>query len=70
MKCNCNVGGVDRKLRIVAGVTIIAVGAYFQSWWGMVGIIPLTTGIIGWCPAYLPMGITTAKKCNSADDKK
>ncbi|PKH01870.1 DUF2892 domain-containing protein [Psychromonas sp. MB-3u-54] len=54
-----NVGGLDRTLRIIVGVVIIAAGGYFQSWWGAVGLIPLLTGSIGWCPAYLPFGISS-----------
>lgn len=55
----CNVGKTDRTLRIVAGVVIIAAGLYFQSWWGAVGIVPIATGFLRWCPAYLPFGIKT-----------
>lgn len=58
---NPNVGGLDKKIRIVAGITIIAAGAFFQSWWGAVGIIPLATALINWCPAYLPLKISTCK---------
>lgn len=57
----CNVGGLDRILRIIAGLLIIALGLYFQSWWGAVGAVPLLTGIIGICPAYLPFKLSTCK---------
>jgi len=60
----CNVGGIDRRLRIIAGVAIIAAGVYFQSWLGAIGLIPLLTGVIGWCPAYLSLDFSSAKKCN------
>ncbi|TXL14423.1 hypothetical protein BMR05_07245 [Methylococcaceae bacterium HT4] len=56
-----NVGGLDKKLRIAAGIIIIAAGAFFKFWWGAVGIIPLATALINWCPAYLPLGISTCK---------
>jgi hypothetical protein len=56
-----NVGGTDRLLRAVVGLGIIAAGLYFQSWWGAVGIVPLFTAVVGWCPAYLPFGITTCR---------
>ncbi len=56
----CNVGGIDRKLRIGAGVAIIVVGAAMQSWWGAVGLVPLLTGVLRFCPAYLPFGLKTA----------
>lgn len=54
-----NVGGIDRGLRIVAGLVIGGVGIYFHSWWGLVGIIPLATGLIGWCPCYCPLKMST-----------
>ncbi len=56
---SCNVGGVDRTLRIVLGVVILAAGFYFKSWWGLVGIVPLFTAIVRWCPLYAPFGLST-----------
>jgi len=55
----CNMGKADRVLRAVGGVIILALGLYFQSWWGLVGLIPLATSLVGWCPAYAPFGIST-----------
>lgn len=58
-----NVGGIDRILRAVAGIVLIAlvfVGP--QTPWGWLGVLPLATALIGWCPAYLPFGIRTCKK--------
>lgn len=55
-----NVGTVDRVLRIVAGVILIAlvfVGP--QTPWGWIGVIPIATALIGWCPAYRLLGIRT-----------
>ncbi len=56
-----NVGSVDRTVRIIAGLGIIAAGLYFGSWWGAIGAVPLLTGFIGWCPAYSPFGISTCR---------
>jgi hypothetical protein len=56
-----NVGSADRLLRIVAGLAIIGAGYYFKSYWGAIGLIPLTTAAIGWCPAYLPFGLSTCR---------
>ncbi|MBF0093780.1 MAG: DUF2892 domain-containing protein [Alphaproteobacteria bacterium] len=55
-----NVGGIDRILRIVIGLALIvaAVAGLFAPW-GYIGVIPLLTGAIGWCPAYLPFGLKT-----------
>ena len=55
-----NVGTIDRVLRIVVGLVLIAlvfVGP--QTPWGWIGIIPLGTALIGWCPAYRLLGIRT-----------
>lgn len=56
-----NVGGIDRILRIVVGLGLIGWGYTTQNWWGAVGLVPLLTASIGWCPAYLPFGIKTNK---------
>ena len=56
-----NVGGIDRALRIIVGLVIIGWGIYAQSWWGAIGLVPLLTGLIGWCPAYLPFGLNSCK---------
>jgi len=62
-----NVGGVDKKLRIIAGVVIIAAGLYYQSWWGAVGLVPLLTALIGWCPPYAIFGISSCKVKTEAE---
>ena len=55
-----NVGPFDRILRIIIGLALIAatwlgsIGA-----WGWIGLLPLVTGLIGSCPAYLPFGFST-----------
>ncbi|MFA7228093.1 MAG: DUF2892 domain-containing protein [Melioribacteraceae bacterium] len=56
-----NVGSFDRIARFILGLVIIALGFLYQSWWGIIGIVPLFTSAIGWCPAYLPFGISTCK---------
>lgn len=58
----CNVGTIDRLLRIILGLVIVIVGVVFDSWWGLVGIIPLATGLFQFCPLYLPLKISTIKK--------
>lgn len=55
-----NVGGVDRVVRIVAGVALVGMAvAGIGTPWTWVGVVPLATGAIGWCPAYLPFGLRT-----------
>lgn len=58
----CNVGQTDKRIRMVIGVVILAAGAYYQSWWGIVGLIPLMTAITGYCPPYQLLKINTNKK--------
>jgi hypothetical protein len=56
-----NVGKFDRVFRIVLGLVILGVGYAYESWWGLIGIVPLFTAALGWCPAYLPFGISTCR---------
>lgn len=61
-----NVGTIDRLARIVVGLALIAVavglfGPAYQTVWGWLGIIPLATGVVSWCPAYAVLGISTCK---------
>ncbi|MCB9101523.1 MAG: DUF2892 domain-containing protein [Anaerolineales bacterium] len=55
----CNVGSIDRVIRVLLGLVIIALGFYFNSWFGAIGIIPLFTAAVGWCPLYMPFGLST-----------
>ena len=57
----CNVGQTDRLLRIIIGLAILVLGYIYSSWWGLIGLIPLLTGLFRWCPAYLPCKISTDK---------
>lgn len=59
---NKNVGGIDKTLRIIIGIIIIALGVVNGSLLGLIGIIPLLTGIIGWCPLYIPFKINSSCK--------
>ena len=52
-----NVGSADKIIRIVAGVAVIGWGFYAQNWLGAIGIIPLATAAMGWCPLYSVLGI-------------
>ena len=55
-----NVGGIDKILRIVAGVGLIgATVAGMLPAWGYIGIVPLATGLMGWCPLYPLLGMST-----------
>lgn len=59
---NTNVGTIDRALRIIVGlglISLVFIGP--QTPWGWVGLVPLATALIGWCPAYTLLGIKTCK---------
>lgn len=55
-----NVGGIDRTLRILVGLVLIALAATGTvGWWGWIGVVPLATGALGTCPAYRLLGLNT-----------
>ena len=55
-----NVGGIDRTLRIVLGLVLIGLAASGTvGWWGYLGVVPLLTGLVGWCPPYSLLGWNT-----------
>jgi hypothetical protein len=57
-----NIGGIERVLRIVVGIVLIGLVVTGQiGWWGWLGVVPLATGLIGWCPPYAMLGINTCK---------
>lgn len=59
---NSNVGTIDRALRILLGlglISIVFIGP--QTPWGWIGVVPLMTALLGWCPAYTLLGIKTCK---------
>ena len=59
-----NVGKIDRLFRVLIGFFIFYLGVLSQiepKLWGFIGLIPVLTGILGWCPLYLPLKINTNK---------
>jgi hypothetical protein len=59
-----NVGGADKVMRIIVGLALLSLVFVLEGnarWWGLVGLLPLLTGITGYCPAYMPFGISTKK---------
>ena len=58
-----NVGGIDRILRIVIGAVLVILAVTGQvGAWGWIGLLPLATGLMGWCPPYSLLGINTCKR--------
>jgi hypothetical protein len=62
-----NAGILDRIIRIIVGLLIIAGGYYYQSFWALVGIIPLVSGLTGFCPFYGAFGLST---CPASEKNK
>lgn len=57
-----NVGGIDKVLRIVVGVVLLSLIFLVEGaarWWGLLGLIPLGTGVFGLCPLYALFGLST-----------
>jgi len=54
-----NVGGIDKILRIVVGIALIAWALMGGPVWAWIGIVPLATGLAGRCPAYSLLGMNT-----------
>jgi hypothetical protein len=66
-----NLGTIDRVLRIVVGLALLAsalglFGAAYQSVWGWIGVVALLTAIVSWCPAYAVLGVRTCKQARAA----
>lgn len=58
----CNIGKTDRWVRFIAGAVMLLAGFYYQSWWGLIGVVPILSGAIRWCPLYVPLKISTCGK--------
>jgi hypothetical protein len=56
-----NVGHADSLIRVVVGAVIIIAGLYFDTMWGLVGLIPLFSGTASFCPVYRLLNIETCK---------
>ena len=55
-----NVGGLDRALRVIVGLVLIALAAMGTiAWWGWLGVIPLATGLFSFCPLYTLLGFNS-----------
>ena len=58
-----NVGQTDRIIRIVAGLLLLSLTVVGpQTWWGLIGLVPLATAFINFCPAYRLIGMNTLGK--------
>lgn len=63
-----NMGITDRVFRMIIGVIILLAGLIAGSWWGLVGLFPLATGVVGFCPPYAFMGVDTTAVGSRPDE--
>jgi len=60
-----NIGNIERILRVLAGLVLIGLTVTGTiGLWGWLGVVPLATGLVGWCPPYALLGISTCKMRN------
>jgi len=65
-----NIGTLERALRVSGGIVLLAmVVAGPQTVWGLLGILPLLTGLSGWCPPYSVLGINTCRAHRRSADE-
>jgi hypothetical protein len=57
-----NMGKTDRMVRAVAGVLLVWWAVSGGPVWAWIGVLPLSTAAVGWCPAYAPFGFSTCAK--------
>ena len=62
----CNIGKTDKIVRWIIGLAVIVLGFGFKSWWGLVGLIPILTASLSFCPIYPVLGLSSYK----IEDKK
>jgi hypothetical protein len=59
-----NIGNLDKALRAVVGVALLSLIFILEGdarWWGLIGIVPILTVVLGWCPAYTLLNVSTSK---------
>ncbi|HYA37892.1 MAG TPA: DUF2892 domain-containing protein [Candidatus Methylomirabilis sp.] len=57
-----NVGSIDKVIRVVVGLGLLSLLFLVEGsarWWGLIGIVPILTVVMGWCPAYALLGLST-----------
>ena len=66
-----NVGGIDRVFRIIVGLFLLSLIFWGpRTWWGIIGIVPLITGLAGTCPLYTLIGFSTCPVRSEEGEKK
>lgn len=61
-----NIGNKERIVRLVVGLALLSLTVIGpKSLWGLIGLVPLATAAMGWCPPYAMLGINTCKKSSA-----
>lgn len=63
-----NVGGIDRVLRVIVGLGLLSLFVILEGnakYFGLIGVVPLFTAVLGWCPAYTLFGISSCPASGS-----
>ncbi len=68
MMLTANVGTTDRLVRLIAGLAIGGAGILYSSWWGVIGLVLMTTAFLRWCPAYVPFKLSTSCQTGKSED--
>ena len=64
-----NIGSIDRTVRVIVGLLLLSLIYFLEGnarWWGLIGLLPIGTAIVGYCPPYAWMGINTCGKKEAA----
>ena len=64
-----NIGSIERVIRIIAGLGLLSLIYFLEGnarWWGLIGLLPITTAAFGYCPPYAWLGISTSAKEETA----
>lgn len=61
-----NVGGLDRAVRLLAGIGLLVWAVTGGPAWAWIGVVPLATGLVGFCPLYRMLGISTRRRGSAA----
>jgi hypothetical protein len=58
-----NMGKADRIIRGIIGLILLTIALFYHTWWGAIGVIPLATALIGFCPMYVIFSIKSCRDC-------
>lgn len=63
-----NIDDLDRTIRVMVSILFFTAGIYFESYWGLLGLFPLATGLLAWCPLYAAVKVATQRQHTVLND--